>query len=113
MKIRHPLINPKSAGHYDDGKITTIEEQEARMSVVEMIGACKYNIHKYSSRKEKKGTLEDDLYKIKTFKNYLEVLIKLKRDGMSGFLVCDALKQARYEFVYRASDLVEDGSLFK
>lgn len=112
MKILHPLINEKSAGHYDDGKIATIEEQEARMSVIEMIGACKYNIHKYSSRKEKKGTPDDDLYKIKTFKNYLEVLIKFKRDGMSGFLVCDAIKQSRLDFAYRVSDLSEPNSLF-
>ena len=112
MKTLHPLINPNSAGHYDNGSITTIEKMEARLSVTEMIGFAKGNAFKYEERKELKGQLEADIEKIKTYKNYLEVLIKLKRDGMSGFLVCDALKQARYEFVYRASDLVEKSSLF-
>lgn len=112
MKTLHPLINPRST-HYDSGSITTIEKIEQRLSVTEMIGFCKANVLKYDERKELKGQLEADIEKIKTYKNYLEVLIKLKRDGMSGFIVCDALKQARYEFVYRVSDLVEDGSLFK
>lgn len=112
MKILHPLINEKSAGHYDNGSITTIEKIEQRLSVTEMIGFCKANILKYEERKELKGQLEADIEKIKTYKNYLELLIKLKRSGMQGFLVCDALKQGRHEFVYRASDLVEDGSLF-
>ena len=112
MKILHPLINKASSSHYDNGSITTIEKMEARLSVTEMIGYCKGNVLKYDERKELKGQLESDIEKIETYKNYLEVLTKLKRDGMQGFLVCDALKQARYEFVYRASDLVEKSSLF-
>ncbi len=112
MKTLHPLINPNSAGHYDNGSITTIEKLEARLSVAEMIGYCKGNVLKYDERKELKGQLEADIEKIKTYKNYLEVLIKFKRDGMSGFLVCDAIKQSRLDFAYRISDLVEPNALF-
>lgn len=112
MKTLHPLINPRSS-HYDNGSTTTIQKIEDRLSVNEMIGACKFNITKYIERRELKGSLEADIEKTETYQRYLAVLLKLQRDGMSGFLVCDALKQARYEFVYRVSDLVEDGSLFK
>ncbi len=111
MKTLHPLINPKSS-HYDNGSITTIEKMEARLSVTEMIGYCKGNVLKYDERKELKGQLESDIEKIKTYKNYLEVLIKFKRDGMSGFLVCDAIKQSRLDFAYRVSDLVQPHALF-
>lgn len=113
MKTLHPLINPNSAGHYDNGKLTTIQKIEDRLSVTEMIGACKFNITKYIERRELKGSLEADIEKTETYQRYLGVLLKLQRDGMGGFYVCDALRQGRYEFVYRASDLVEDGSLFK
>ncbi len=69
----HPLINPSSA-HYDTEEETAIEQMERAMTVIEMIGACKYNIMKYEYRKKHKGQLESDEVKLKNCRDYLKLL---------------------------------------
>ena len=72
MKL-HPLINPDSPHYEAEGK-TAIELFEEQLTVQEMIGFCKGNIFKYEYRAEHKGQKESDFKKIKTYKDYLELL---------------------------------------
>ena len=99
MKL-HPLIN-KEAAHYDTGKTSAIEELEKVLTVTEMIGFCKANIFKYRYRLEVKGQKESDLTKIKTYENYLEVLLKLDEAGYFMDKVALALEKSMIYFRYR------------
>ena len=75
--MQHPLINPDSK-HYDSSdREPAILELEKKLTVDEMIGACKFNIHKYEYRLDKKGQKYSDMKKIQTYKNYLNYLYKL------------------------------------
>ena len=76
--MQHPLMNPESK-HYDSSnREPAVIEMEKQLTVCEMIGACKFNIHKYTYRKGLKGQKESDLKKIDTYKAYLEYLEDLK-----------------------------------
>jgi hypothetical protein len=78
----HPLINPESAGHYDAGKKTAIEQLEQRATVMEQIGWCKGNIFKYRHRHELKGEAINDLKKMETYEAYLELLESMGREAV-------------------------------
>ncbi len=99
MKL-HPLIN-KESSHYDTNETTAIEELEKRLTVTEMIGFCKANIFKYSYRMDKKGQKESDLVKIKTYEDYLELLLRLDDAGYFLDTVAMALDKAMLRFRYR------------
>lgn len=75
--MMHPLLNPDSAGHYDKGSKTAIEELEQEATVGEQIGWCKGNIAKYEYRKKHKGELVKDELKIRTYSAYMELLLSL------------------------------------
>lgn len=77
QQIQHPLINPESS-HYESESKSAIEELEEQLSLSEMIGACKFNIFKYTYRQDKKGQKEADLKKIETYVNYLKFLEELE-----------------------------------
>jgi hypothetical protein len=96
----HPLIN-KNSKHYDTGNKTTIEKLEDILTVREMIGACKFNIYKYEDRADFKGQKKEDLEKIKTYVDYLELLLTI--DSMSSdFTVKKAFELNGLSFKYRA-----------
>lgn len=78
QQIQHPLINPESS-HYDDEKKTAIEELEEQLNLVEMMGACRFNIFKYKYRQDKKGQKQADLKKIETYENYLKFLESIEK----------------------------------
>ena len=99
MKL-HPLIN-KESSHYDTNETTAIEELEKRLTVTEMIGFCKANIFKYQYRLEDKGQKESDLVKIKTYEDYLELLLRLDDAGYFLDTVAMALDKAMLRFRYR------------
>ena len=87
--------------HYqNDGKVA-IQELEKRLTVVQMIGWCKGNIFKYEFRKQLKGALEADEKKIKTYKDYLDVLTIMKKCDYGLFIVAEAFKQYGVEFRYK------------
>lgn len=97
----HPLINPNSP-HYDgDNRKSAIEELEEVMTVYKMIGACEFNIFKYEYRKERKGVKEEDEYKIKTYRDYRQLLIDLEYLDLGFFTVQKALQMTQREFRYR------------
>ncbi len=96
----HPLIN-KASSHYDTGKTSAIEELEKELTVTEMIGFCKANIYKYKYRLEHKGQKESDQQKIKTYEDYLTVLLKLYDMDYFDDTVALALDKAMLRFRYR------------
>ena len=95
MKI-HPLINPKSK-HYMRKGTNLIEDLEKRLTVIEMKGACLFNIYKYNNRN--KGQDEEDKIKAQDYTNYLYELNKIP-DIDKNLKVCDAFKKNRMEFIY-------------
>jgi len=95
----HPLINPDSP-HYDGEGITAIEALEAHATVIEQIGWCKGNIHKYGWRMHKKGEKERDLRKAETFRRYLELLESLPA-AMAQRRVADAYRELGIRMRYR------------
>jgi hypothetical protein len=99
MKL-HPLINKDSA-HYDTGNTSAIEELEKELTVTEMIGFCKANIFKYKYRLENKGQKESDLQKIKTYEDYLLLLLRLDDAGYFLDTVAMALDKSMLRFRYR------------
>ena len=75
LKIPHPLVNPK-ASHYDHGDgLTTIEIIEGQQTICELVGACKFNITKYSSRN--KGQDNADAEKVRDYTRYMQLLMKI------------------------------------
>jgi len=99
MKL-HPLIN-KESSHYDTGKTSAIEELEKVLTVTEMIGFCKANIFKYQYRLDEKGQKESDLQKIKTYEDYLTLLLRLDDAGYFLDTVAIALNKSMLQFRYR------------
>jgi len=95
----HPLINQNSK-HYDAQEKTAIEMIEERLTVSELIGACKFNILKYEYRKEHKGAKDEDEAKILTYKNYLELLESIHKE-YRDFNVSDAYKVIELRIQYR------------
>ena len=69
--MRHPLIN-KRATHYDTKEKPTIYRREHELTVREMIGACKFNMGKYSDRE--KGQDELDAEKLADYMRYKDFL---------------------------------------
>ena len=98
-KPLHPLINPNSK-HYDREDRSEIEILEERLTVNEMIGACKFNIFKYGYRKEEKGQKEYDIAKRNTYKTYKSVLESLSA-RYKDVIVSDAFEYSGLEFRYR------------
>ena len=71
--MTHPLLNP-TAKHYDTKEKPKIYYTEQKLTVREMIGACKFNIEKYD---REKGQDEKDKEKIKDYTRYLNFLLDL------------------------------------
>lgn len=99
MKL-HPLIN-KNSPHYDTGKTSAIEKLEKQLTVTEMIGFCKANIFKYNYRLDEKGQKERDKEKIKTYEDYLALLLELYDMDYFDDIVALALDKAMLQFRYR------------
>ena len=95
----HPLINPDSP-HYDGEKMTAIEALEAHATVIEQIGWCKGNIHKYGWRMNEKGQKERDKRKAETFVAYLKLLESLPA-SMAQRRVADAYRELGIRMRYR------------
>jgi len=70
--IYHPLLLPESQKHYDTNGQNNIVEFECMSTIAMGIGACDYNIIKYTNRE--KGQDELDSKKIETFKAWKELL---------------------------------------
>jgi len=68
----HPLLTKNANKHYDTKGKPTIKQIEDTLTVCEMIGACKFNIAKYTARE--KGQNEEDTKKASKYKNYLDFL---------------------------------------
>jgi len=73
---RHPLLDPNSK-HYDTGVHPTIYDIEKELNVIEMLGACRFNIMKYESRE--KGSNEADERKVGYYKAYVKLLEMLNK----------------------------------
>ena len=84
--MTHPLINPESKHYEKDGK-QSIQHIEGELTVDEMIGACTFNIMKYTLRLNTKGQKEADLKKIETYQNYKELLLDIKNSCHCGYMV--------------------------
>jgi len=97
--MRHPLLNPESAGHYDSGEKTAIEELEETATVAEQIGWCKGNIFKYRYRHDLKGEAIKDLKKLETYEKYLHLLYSMGRAAVY-MRVADAFKKYGVEVEY-------------
>lgn len=99
----HPLINPDSKHYESEGK-SAIEELEERLSLTEMIGACQFNIFKYTYRQDKKGQRESDLKKIETYVNYLKFLESLadRPKVQAGWIVKNVYDYCDIQIEYKA-----------
>lgn len=75
--MKHPLMN-RNAKHYDTGEKPTIWNIEQKLTVREMIGACKFMMIKYGERD--KGQDEHDAEKMKDYLRYMEFLSGVLRD---------------------------------
>jgi len=96
----HPLINPEST-HYKQAGRQSIQDIEEEISVDEMIGACTFNIMKYTLRLDTKGQKEKDLKKIETYQNYKNLLLDMRNKHDCGYLmVCFAYKFCGVEVSY-------------
>ena len=95
----HPLLNKEST-HYvsNSTKLTAIELIESQLTIVEIIGWCKANINKYKYRKDLKGQKRSDLKKIKTYENYLELLLSF--NDVSEKTVSEVFKDFEMQFKY-------------
>ncbi len=97
----HPLINPKLNKHYNvDGKKTTIEKIENESMIIELIGACKFNIMKYNDRSEHKGSKDNDLEKAEDYQRYLDFLVQFYEKGYATSIAVDAYKSMNIEIEY-------------
>jgi len=97
--MKHPLLNPDSAKHYDAGKKTAIEMLEEQTVVCSVIGWCECNIFKYNHRKALKGESEADEKKIETYSNYLKLLNSMGREAYY-MRVKDAYKKYGIQIEY-------------
>ena len=84
--MTHPLINPESKHYAKDGR-QSIQDIEEALSVDEMIGACTFNIMKYTLRLDSKGQKEADLKKIKTYQDYKDLLLGMKNKHQCGYMI--------------------------
>lgn len=84
--MTHPLINPESKHYKQDGK-QSIQDIEDELSVDEMIGACTFNIMKYTLRLDTKGQKEADLKKIQTYQDYKDLLLNMRNNHNCGYLM--------------------------
>ena len=98
-KPLHPLVN-KNSKHYDNGEKTAIERIEEKNTVCQMIGACTYNILKYSYRQDAKGQKVEDIEKIKTFQEYKKLLESID-EKFKDKIVSDVFEYVGLEFRYR------------
>ncbi len=98
----HPILNKDSAGHYDIGKTSAIEELEKELSIREAIGFCKANCFKYEFRQDHRGQKESDIRKIATYKAYQKELQRLILDGVdSDISVANGWKARGKEWRFR------------
>ena len=74
QEVDHPLIDGDRTYYINEEGRTTIEEIEEKLTLVEMIGAVKFNIMKYESRRGKKDVDGEEEQKIKRYSQYLEYL---------------------------------------
>jgi hypothetical protein len=74
----HPLLSKGLDEHYynKDGR-NYIYDYEKDLTVVEMIGACKFNIHKYNKRDKKQD--EIDNHKSLKYQDYMTELMKIPK----------------------------------
>ena len=97
----HPLIN-KNSKHYDQEGETAIEKFEAKATIREAIGACKFNLTKYNYRKYHKGQAAEDEIKIMTYYNYKVELLALLQTGLTDdSIVKHAWKDVGIQWAYR------------
>lgn len=98
--ILHPLINPESNHYNQDGR-QSIQDIEEKLSVDEMIGACTFNIMKYTLRLDTRGQKEADLVKIKTYQDYKDLLLNMRNKYNCGSIfVNHAYKLCGVELSY-------------
>jgi len=93
----HPLLTKGDNPQYNNGK-QTIRDLEKKLTVCEMIGACKFNIEKYRARK--KGTDEQDEAKAKKYDDYLRFLGKFNNDTFRHLKVSSAISQWKIKLDY-------------
>ena len=105
MKVKHPLIDPKST-HYQGDK-PTIKLIEETLDIFECIGFAKANIIKYSSRMDKKGQAERDGEKIANYEAYLNFLESCKKSIKQTMQNADLVRMKCVD-VYDALDIYLD-----
>jgi len=96
----HPLITPGDNQHYNtrlDGQ-NSILDLELELTVCQAIGACLWNIHKYSTRT--KGQDDADSRKADKYKEYLVELDLLSIDGLGSCRVIKAWTYAGKQWKY-------------
>jgi len=94
----HPLLTAGENKRYVGGNRNDIFFQERELLVTEMIGACKFNISKYSRRDKKQD--ESDNKKAEKYKNYLNVLNSLDLDKYQNSLVSFAFEDSGIKWNY-------------
>ncbi len=97
-KKLHPLLTARENKHYTSKNTNDIFIQEHELSVREMIGACKFNISKYTRREKKQN--ESDSKKARKYKDYLDVLNGLDLDKYQDSLVAFAFENSKIKFNY-------------
>jgi len=90
----HPLLTKLPDGslansHYDKGKEPVIKQLEQQLTVIEMVGACKFNISKYIARD--KGQDKSDTDKAN---KYLEYLVFLNKNIPTKYWFNETVKNA-------------------
>ena len=93
---KHPLVN-NSSKHYKRGKEHLIKELEERLTVVEMKGACLFNIYKYNKRTKDQD--DSDSEKARHYTSYLYELNKIPNID-KNLKVYEAFKKNKMEFDY-------------
>ncbi len=84
--MTHPLINPASTHYKQNGK-QSIQDIEEKLTVDDMVGACTFNVMKYTLRLETKGQKEADLKKMKTYQDYKDLLLNMKSKHNCGCMM--------------------------
>ena len=97
----HPLMRENANTHYNteangDNSIVQLEQD---MTVNDCIGACRWNMYKYASRKKNQD--EADTQKIIDYGRYKDELINLQIKGCGSMKVEDAWVWAGKKWRYQ------------
>ena len=74
--MKHPLINPTLKYHTAEDK-TFIEEIEGHLTIREMVGYCKGNMHKYEYKRKHFKVTDRDEFMRGAYYDYMMFLLNI------------------------------------